>query len=158
MKACFIIDPITKNIENIADKNEFRACAPWTVFEGKIVVSGGLDVFLSGVRWKSVSVYDHCGNKSKQMPDMVWIRCYYLSVSIINKLWIVGGSSDNWELFDININHRYFDIRWSSSFIVFNRITVLLFLLNCIDWYGDRKQLSNSYYIPNTNLTIDCDK
>ena len=39
----------------------------------------------------------------------------------------------------------YFDIRWSSSFIVYNRITVLLFLLNCIDWYGDRKQLSINY-------------
>ena len=82
----------------IANMNESRCDAACTVFEGKIVVSGGETVTCY---LKSVEVYDYHENKWTFLPDMIEDRCRHSLVSTGNKLFAIGGAlSDSWEVFD----------------------------------------------------------
>ena len=63
------------------------ACA---VFGRMIVVSGGHDSRVS----KTVEIYDHKKNKWSYMPDMNKRRYDHASISVQNKLCMVGGSSN----------------------------------------------------------------
>ena len=62
-------------------KKGHSAC---TVYEGKIVVSGGL--FL-----KSVESYDYYDNKRTFLPNMVEGRSCHAAVSMGNKMFVIGG-------------------------------------------------------------------
>ena len=63
---------------------ESRKCAACTVFEGKIVVSGGVD-------FNSVESYDYYENKWDYFPSMILNRCYHATVSTGNNLFVIGG-------------------------------------------------------------------
>ena len=64
---------------------DFAAC---TVFEGKIVVTGGTD---NWYKLNSVEAYDHYENKWTYLPDMIERRYYHDSVSMGNKMFVIGG-------------------------------------------------------------------
>ena len=66
----------------------FSAC---TVFEGKIVVTGGLTT-------KSVEAYDYYENKWTYLPDMIVKRYHHSSVSMGNKIFVIGGGRFSNEL------------------------------------------------------------
>ena len=73
----------------------FLAC---TLFEGKIVVSGGMSDFED---IKSVEAYDYYENKWTYLPDMIEGRCVHASVSMGNKMFVIGGSdTSSYEVFD----------------------------------------------------------
>ena len=78
---------------------EKSACS---VFGGRIVVSGGeIDDgwFYQGST--TVEVYDHCANEWSRMPDMLQGRFNHASVSIRNKLYMIGGTLNRQcEVFD----------------------------------------------------------
>ena len=78
----------------MSEKRMYPGCA---VFCVKIVVSGGERDTLSS---KTVEVYDHCSNKWSRMPDMLERRTFHASVGIKNKLYMIGGSSKECEVFD----------------------------------------------------------
>ena len=78
----------------LADTKEKRFYAACTVFEGKIVVTGGRYT-------KTVEAYDYYENKWTYLPDMIEERYDHASVSMGNKLFVIGGSNNStFELFD----------------------------------------------------------
>ena len=68
--------------------NVVRDCAICTVFEGRIVVTGGVNNLL---QLKSVEAYDYYENKWTYLPDMIERRRFHASVSMDNKLFVIGG-------------------------------------------------------------------
>ena len=69
------------------NERKFAAC---TVFEGKIVVSGG-------VQSNTVESYDFYENKWTYLPSMIEYRYFHGSVSVGNKLFVIysGWSSSS---------------------------------------------------------------
>ena len=65
-----------------------RSYAACTVFEGKIVVSGG--VFRSHRDIKSVEAYDHHVMKWTRLPDMINKR-KVMEQSAFNKMFVIGA-------------------------------------------------------------------
>ena len=78
----------------IADMNEHRKGAACTVYEGKFVVSGSFYL-------KSVEAYDYYENKWNYLPDMIKERFQHASVSMENKLFVIGRwDTSTCEVFD----------------------------------------------------------
>ena len=87
--------------------------AATTVFEGKLILSGGLRkksridrsgratrIFHQQTKLKSIEAYDFHENKWSYLPSMLSTRVNHSSVSISNKMFMIGGSSDYSEVFD----------------------------------------------------------
>ena len=74
-----------------AKMNQTRNYAACTVFEGKIVVTGGVSL-------KSVEAYDYYENKWNYLSDMIKKRYHHSSVSMGNKMFVVGGGENTDEL------------------------------------------------------------
>ena len=102
------------SIASIMDDREGSAC---TVFEGKIVVSGGLrreevsyrahqggrGNFYSSkllIVLDSIESYDFHENKWTYLPSMLSPRVNHTAVSISNKMFMIGGNSGYFEVFD----------------------------------------------------------
>ena len=80
-----------------------RIDAACTIFEGKIVVTGGLcsSPSSTSVEASSVEAYDHHVNKWNYLPNMLEKRCGHLSVSMGNKMFVISKYlSQNCEVFD----------------------------------------------------------
>ena len=87
--------------------NEERFYAASTVFEGKIVVTGGKsDTSYSRLRTRemklsSVEAYDYYENKWTYLPDMNRGRYNHTSVSMANKMFVIGEfERSSFEMFD----------------------------------------------------------
>ena len=92
LSSCYTYD-INNNTRNkIADLNAARYYAACTVFEGKVVVTGGI---YNCFRLKSVEAFDHHENKWTFLPDMIEERCNHAAVSMGNKMFVIGESSYN---------------------------------------------------------------
>ena len=88
----------TERWTNKANTSEIRYGSACTVFEGKIVVFGGYDIYgdLKGVR--SVESYDHHENKWTFLPEMIYASYFHEVFSMGNKMLVIGGSG--FEAFD----------------------------------------------------------
>ena len=75
--------------------NHYRAFAACTVFEGKIVVSGGMHT----VHLKSVEAYDHYENKWNFLPNMNFGKYKQGAVSMDNKMFVIDGCNRFCEVF-----------------------------------------------------------
>ena len=84
---CYKYSLINGKWKSIASLNISRYSAACTVFEGKIVVSGGYN----RGELKSVEAYDHHKNKWSILPDMIDERYKHGVVSMGNKMFVVGG-------------------------------------------------------------------
>ena len=110
--------------------NKRRKAASCTVFEGKIVVSGGFSL-------NTVESYDFYANKWTYLPSMIEYRSFHASVSMGNKLFVIGGwSESSCEVFDsftrkftyiqsINQVDKFYDFRpecvsTCNGFVVFD--------------------------------------
>ena len=81
----------------LTDTKERRYSSACTVFEGNIVVTGGKDYLIL----KSVVAFDYYENKWTQLPDMIKERYCHASVSMGNKLFVIGGfKNTSCEVFD----------------------------------------------------------
>ena len=87
--SCVKFCTINKKWKQIAKINVTRQLASCAVFEGRIVVSGGI----SDGNMKTVEAYDHVDDSWKYMPSMIERRDFHKSVAIKNKLFLVGGST-----------------------------------------------------------------
>ena len=107
----------TKSLEwrGIAGMREERISASCAAFEGRVVVSGGRDRAGRQMRegaLKSVEAYDHAADKWTRMPDMEISRFLHKSVAIKNKLFVVGGFIDPFEVYDSTCNK--FTVVWTN--------------------------------------------
>ena len=95
LNSCLEYDVKGNEWRETAAMNEARYIAACTVFQGKIVVSGGcfedfrgLDIILN-----TVEVYDHVANSWSYMPEMVEGTGHHSLVAIKNKLYAFGWST-----------------------------------------------------------------
>ena len=89
------------NFANLYTSRNYAAC---TVFDGKIVVSGG---FIGWNDLESVEAYHHHENRWIYLPDMINERAHHGSVSMGNKMFVIGGNSyATCEVFD-NISRKF---------------------------------------------------
>ena len=100
---CFKYNSKTKTWLKMASLKVGRNCASCSVFEGKIVVSGGYNTG----NLKSVEAYCCHENKWTCLPYMINKRACHGQVSMGNKLFVIGGYYKfTCEVFDI-ISRRF---------------------------------------------------
>ena len=78
-----------KELSRMKNASMFSACS---VFEGRIVVSGGT---YNHIRLKTVKAYDHVGDTWENISNMVIERFGHKSVAVKNKLFAIGGLNTN---------------------------------------------------------------
>ena len=120
-----------------AKLNKARDCAACTVFEGKIVVTGGV-YYLPQI--KSVEAYDYHEDKWTYLPDMIEERSYHAAVSMGNKMFVIGGKyTTSCEVFDSrsrkfsNINsdiYPYLEEYYFDALSIGNHIVVIQKFIN----------------------------
>ena len=97
LKSCFVYNIKCDKWSQIADINENRDDAACTVYEGRIVVTGGNN----NERLKSVEAYDYHENKWTYLPDMIEPRSLHVSVSMGNNMFVIGGNiRSTFEIFE----------------------------------------------------------
>ena len=86
--SCLMFIPADCSWKEVAEINESRYNASCTVFEGKIVVSGG---FNNNGRLNSVEAYDHVSKSWTNMSNMINERSSHKSASVKNNLFLFEG-------------------------------------------------------------------
>lgn len=98
LKNCIDFNTKNKKWKEIACLNKIRANTAFSVFEGRIFVSGGCG---NNYELNTVEAHDHVADKWKKLPDMIQKRYYHKSVAVKNKLFVVGGFyTNNREVYD----------------------------------------------------------
>ena len=83
-------------ISNTIEGREYAAC---TVYEGRIVVSGGYNNPV-GEALNTVEAYDHEADAWTSMPSMIQTRGFHKKIAFKNKLFVIGGNKLTNEVFD----------------------------------------------------------
>ena len=96
--SCLQLDPDCFKWKKIAAMNEAREVSACAVFEGRIVVCGGIDNNSNSLN--SVESYDAAGNKWSRMPNMINRKSAHSLVAAKNKLFVFSNSKDTNEVFD----------------------------------------------------------
>ena len=99
---CICYDIKSNKWTYIASMIESRQNSSCAVFEGKIVVTGGLYMENFSHRELNCSEsYCFYENKWKKFPNLMAKRCNHATVSMGNKLFVIGGNyENNGEVFD----------------------------------------------------------
>ena len=98
--------------------NNTRRGAACTVFEEKIVVSGGYG-HDNNIKQKSVESYDVTGDEWSPMPDMVNGKVSYHDMVVVkNKLFVISSVADDCELFD-NTCKKFVTLKSPHMSVVF---------------------------------------
>ena len=98
LSSCHTYDINENTWIEIANLNMARDRAACTVFEGKIVITGGEN---NWPQLKSVEAHEYYENKWTNLPDMIEERSHHAAVSIGNKMFVIGGSyTTSCEVFD----------------------------------------------------------
>ena len=90
------------------ERTYFAAC---TVFEDKIVVSGGVKGF---TMVNSVEAYDHYENKQTYLPDIIKSRSQHSLGSLSNKLFIIDRVNRKFSYIIIDIFSRALRYNWKT--------------------------------------------
>ena len=99
LRSCLKYYTETSDWNFVTKMNSYRQLSSCTVFEGKILVTGGYD----DSTLKSVESYDHYENKWTHLPDMIEKRYNHGAVSMGNKMFVIGGFEKlTCEVFDSN--------------------------------------------------------
>ena len=77
---------------------EAKACAACAVFDGKVVVSGGLDGNRTALN--TAQCYDVVADEWSSMPGMVEGKSNHALVAVKNKLFVIGCRMSNCEVYD----------------------------------------------------------
>ena len=77
--------------------NEKRTNAAAAVFEGRVVVSGGIN---SNGHLNTVEVFDHVAGTWSKIPNMIHTRFHHKMIPVGNKLFVVGGKTNVCEVYD----------------------------------------------------------
>ena len=130
LTSCYTYDIENEIWNKIAELNLARDSAASTVFEGKILVTGGQDINTETLN--SVEGYDYYENKWTNLPNMLEERNDHAAVSMGNKLFVIGGRyTTNCEVFD-SFSRKFTEI---NSRIKFSVIKKWYFDAICIGKY-----------------------
>ena len=131
----------TKNNKwyEVARMNKAKVFAASTVYEGRIVVSGGCINNDFNVNIKTIEAYDPFANSWSAMPSMIEGRCSHSSVALRNKLFVFGNycgqNNKRCEVFD-SISKNFvmikrfpstltFDLGFAKTFAIGNKLITL---------------------------------
>ena len=83
---CFELNTKSLKWKEVSRMNTARDLSACSVFEGRIIISGGRfhDIL------NTVEAYDHVGNSWENIVNMVIERCGHKSVAVKNKLFAIG--------------------------------------------------------------------
>ena len=129
--SCIQFDTKNNKWNEVSRMSEPRVSAACTVFQGRVVVSGGFDVQNGNfeIDFHTVEMYDHTSNSWSYMPQMNEARSFHGSVAIRNKIFVVGGLRKNTcEVFDTVSNRFVLLVKTSPVFKSYNRYQNITFL------------------------------
>ena len=111
-RSCVVFNTISEKCKEVAKMNDNRIHAACTVFEGRVVISGGYtdnEDYYDVLR--TVEAYDHVADKWSYMPSMVNESVEHDLIAISNKLFAIGcgQNHDICEVYDT----------FSKKFVVF---------------------------------------
>ena len=142
VNSCMAYNCKSRKWTYIASMNESREDTSCTVFQGKVVVTGGSvnrRLGPSALLWrmrrgysndfsKSVETYCFHENKWTQLPYMLKEKCFHSTVSIGNKLFVIDGfSNDGCEVFD-SITNKFISIKKIHMYLTMTVIRYKLML------------------------------
>ena len=104
ISSCVAFNTINREIRSIQKMKQARMMHACTVFEGKVVASGGGPNRYDRTVFSTVEKYDHAANTWSNMPKMVCGRKSHSIVAVKNKLFVFGGLSNTAEVFDSSSN------------------------------------------------------
>ena len=113
--------------KEICEMNEVKDGAACVVFQGNIVVSGGVDN--NNNRLNTVESYDVFGDKWTSMPNMINSHSYHSLVVVKDKLFVIGNEIYFCEVFD-NVSKNFVSLKhppsmsYNKSVAIGNRIVV----------------------------------
>ena len=116
LSSCVKFDTKSRKWIEMAGMNLGRSDLACTVYDGKVVISGG-----SGDdRFKSVEAYDHIADEWSYLPNMIESRFCHKSVAMKNKLFVIGGySTEAGEVYD-SISKNFVLLKPIPSFLDFH--------------------------------------
>ena len=99
---CLEFSTTTRKTKEWKNVIEARRNAASAVFEGRVVVAGG--VGNAGLVLNSVEAFDHVANQWSHLPSMINRRRNHKLVPVRNKLFVLGGQGGGPELYDSSAN------------------------------------------------------
>ena len=104
IRSCIKLNMDKCKKEKIKNMNEPRQQPASTIFQGRVVVSGGYVNDNDPDALNTVEAYDHVANTWLYMPNMVYGRYFHRLVAVRNKLFVFGGRTES-EVFDSTVNN-----------------------------------------------------
>ena len=102
LASSLVFDPNCASIykwKEVSRMNEARRFAACAVFEGKIIVSGGCNIYLRN-ELNTVESYDVIGNEWSPMANMINNIHHHSLVAVKNKLFVIGRATNTCEVYD----------------------------------------------------------
>ena len=132
--SCIYFDIRQDNFVEVSKMIHARMSAACVVFQGKIVISGGMEN--DNNELNSVESYDVFSNKWSLMPSTTNIYSYHSLVVVKDKLFVIGGDEEDCcEVFD-NVCKKFVSLKYppytqlytdfNKSLAVGNKIVVFL--------------------------------
>ena len=116
---CWAFDQSGDEIDGVGNMLMARHCHSCVVFDGKIVVTGGI----SGTEG-SVEAYDHHLNEWTYMPDLLEQHYSHGSVAMGNKFYVIGGEgTQSCEVFD-KVSNKFARIKQFPRAMTFAKVEV----------------------------------
>ena len=105
---CVKFNTFNRKWTKLTGPKNARCYAACTVFEGKVVVSGGMNNFETDAILNTVETYDPFGDLWTNLPNMIYPHCLHKTVAVKNRLFVLGGfripSASACEMFDSHSN------------------------------------------------------
>ena len=98
--SCLQFDTKNHTWKQLSGMNEVKQYAACVVFEGRIVVSGGMCTSWNDLN--TVESYDVIADEWSSMPNMINGHSLHELVVVKNKLFVIGRGVDECEVFDTN--------------------------------------------------------
>ena len=164
-KSGVVYDTISKKWIEVAKMNDNRINAACTVFEGRVVVSGGEN---SHEYLRTVEAYDHVPDKWSYMPSMIHESCNHNMLAVSNKLFALGCGefSDICEVYDsickkfvvINSHLTFFDSIYYEAISIGRNILVFKNFSNKVAIYNiDKNEWSEIFlFVAEDNILYYC--
>ena len=133
---CFEFDTNNYSWKENSRMNEMRENPAAVVFEERIIVSGGLqyvdeeeregenyyDDLRSGLEaGKTVEAYEPLIDTWSSFPSMIHGRCCHKSVAVKNKLFVIGGGTQQCEVYDSTSN-KFVALKRAFNFTKLKRL------------------------------------
>ena len=158
LNTCVKFDTKNNSLTGVAWMRWYRVSGSCSVFEGRIIVTGGFNIdFNIGYNYhvqelNTVEAYDHIANRWSSMPNMIERRCFHASAAMRNKLFIIGSfhGIKPCEIYDSK-NKRFDLLKQCSSKLRFN-------LANVANTFSIGSKFVTVGYDSSTALSYDVEK